>query len=240
MKLTLWSIAFFSYTVMHTRLQVWWSSRTPRASHKQDHHLGHQATHAHTESDIKPPPSAPIHLTSAWWGANACAPPSPPAEPSYLDDSVHTPASEHLTFSLTSNNTWQRLSTPKMTFAMYYFFPPSHQWWSTGGRFFFASTPRWGQQFHHPQGGRDGPVKHLCHQNSASTSAIINFALSEFLYSWTPFKSIGYVKLFIHSLWSFLTINSWSTWCLWFFDLTPTKPGVQLNHQPTLFNTLDQ
>lgn len=104
---------------------------------------------------------------------------------------------------------------------------------------FFASAPCWGQQFHHPS--RWMVIKHLCHQNCGNF-AVINFFLSELLYSWTPFNSRlqNILTLLIHSLWSFLAISSWSIQCLCFFDLTPTKPRVQLNHQPTLFNTLDQ
>lgn len=124
----------------------------------------HVRTHTHT------------HLPPLWLvpGISLCAP-SPPAEPSYLDDSVHMLASEHLTFSLTSNGTLQPLST--------FFFFLNYQRRSTGGRF-FASELRWVSSSTIPQGEGDAQIKHYAIKTG--NFAMINFALSSFLYSSTP------------------------------------------------------
>lgn len=72
---------------------------------------------------------------------------------------------KHLTFSLTSNKTWQRLSLPMMTFAMYYIFSPSRQYWYTT-RQFLPLCHAGMSSFNTLQGSGNDPVTHLCHQNS--------------------------------------------------------------------------
>lgn len=123
----------------------------------------------------------------------------------------------HLTFSMTSNKTTNSSPHQKMTFARTFFFFVwlGHQWWTI---LLFIYLFFW---------------LHRIEDRSFITSEIgwQPTLPSVSSHTETPFNSrLQYIQ-FIHPLWSFLAISSWSASLTW---PLPT----QHNHQPTLFTSL--
>lgn len=126
-------------------------------------HPGHPEHPTKKTTILTTPPPPAKKTKKKTWHPPVC--PSPSSWASCLDDSLHMLASKHLTFSLTSNKTWQRLSLPMMTFAMYYIFSPSRQYWYTT-RQFLPLCHAGMSSFNTLQGSGNDPITHLCHQNS--------------------------------------------------------------------------